>query len=398
MVMKEIGQFFYVLFIFERKIKQSLFVTSELVVRSPSYNLMFFLFPLSVLYQDNCPTNHERLVFTMQGDYFFENCLFSLSQSSPNKGGAIFTDQNNINLSLNSCTFYNCSSLDDGGAVYFRSSHGGTVDFCKVCIYQCFCAGDRCSYPFGYFFVDHLKNNSHRFISSSSKHLQTVNDYYYAIEDGYQYFENNNFTRNCFHAFVTLLTTNPTLSKVMMCNFVRNHAIFRGILHFDCGSYSIKSINVVNNTYEEEGQGVFFQSGVSNCVLTLSSFCMNNNTLFFLTDLSVLYIMDCEIEHNKLCLTNGNVSLSNCMISYGTSIMTKVFSVYSTYFCESDPMISAQPTNNNNSTNLYYLVMIICLIVLCVYFALNRTKNNQEMPLLHQPILTNQENLWNSRV
>jgi len=268
------------------------------------------------------------------GAFSFESCLFSCTRSNQNKGGAIGSEVSNISLSLNSCSFFNCSSIDNGGAIYIDSHNGGMVNFNKLCIYQCICVSKYNIYPNLYVCVDPNKNNSHKMISASSQMLTTTTEFCYGIEQGLITCENLNFSKNMFTHYVTINIFHPTSSRILFCDFESNFAQNNAALCFKGNQNSIKYINVVNNTQKANMGDMIHLEDQVKCYISNSSFCKNTCYLFGIQQSCSLLVEFSSIEHQSIWITSGSATITQCQVTYQVDIPTSVFPLYYTYYCD----------------------------------------------------------------
>jgi len=394
---------------------------------------MLYCFFIILLAKERCLNPDERF-YSNTGEYYFEGCLFVCTVSCKYKGGAICGEKNNISLSLYSCSFYNCSSSDNGGAIHIESPIGGDIQFNKICFFQCFCTGTNNNYPVGYMSVDEKKNNSHHYISTSSKYLNTLTSICYCVKKGIIEMGNLNFSKIMLTYQVTINPVYPTSSIISYSNFVGNYAAKSGFLYFLGNKNKISYLNVVNNTQTENKEGIVHLYGGSNCTITYSSFCKNNYSLFSVPTGCSLLVEFSSIEHQSIWIISGSATITQCQVTYQVDIPTSVFPLYYTYYCDegtpdqtplatisdtfqetpsntigctpnpSSTIASTQTATQSESTssnNHYaiYAIVSICLIGTCIYiYYMYFMEEDTDHQPLKEHLINESPFLWQSSI
>ena len=125
--------------------------------------LYFFHFILSL--NDTCINlidfNYDKNIYFNESNiYLIEECFYHRINSFEKSGGVMYFSNIYVLLSIKSSTFFNCSSLNSGGAIYFSTLiEGSFYSLYYICGYQCFSYGHQ---PFGAFST---LNSSHNDIS-----------------------------------------------------------------------------------------------------------------------------------------------------------------------------------------------------------------------------------------
>jgi len=242
-------------------------------------------------------------------DIDIEDCSFSRSAVYTDNGGiiAVWIEKT---LQIVSCSFYECSSTQMGGAIYY-SKTSATIN--KVCASQC--SADNCHFAL----------------------------FQCSIGSNIQYMSINQCSKQ--YTGTSPIQFGSGTSVISMINISNNKANYRS-----CASFiSITSLDASYCTFHDNRVGdsyCFFTTGTYGTFSYLN-FLENNSTndisiiYHGLTDLSMEY---CIFANNEGLLFNGffgKLTIAHCFISHSGSLVTNSVTI----------------SNNNSFTNkeTYYL-------------------------------------------
>ena len=282
-------------------------------------------------------TKSQRGYSSLSGYNILLNCYFERSTVYDLKGGIIFSENTNINLTITSCIFFKCSSYDHGGAIYIQTNLNSSLNLHKICASNCYTTAPTSFHTYGAVgqFIN-INFNSYSLINIS---------FFSCIKCSPQSIANIATDRSCYFqsGLLSQLNTNYSLN---VCQFAPG------------SGYSIsKDLYIQYNTiFNNSCYGnvcLYF----SNCVglLENSNFIKNNSPgpLF-----SVYHFQDnCQISiKNSMFFNNTNILFSNHP--------GNVLIILSSYIVHSDT-INYPNTQNfiniyTNTFNLYHLSTLIC--------------------------------------
>ena len=258
------------------------------------------------------------------------NLIFILLNSGNNNGGAININQNNLNFQLFYCSFFNCSSNLNGGAIYFDSNLGISKLFCIFGKYT-FSPSES------FFHISLISNNNNdnhcNFTSLSyssfdmnsrwcllnlyygNQIFNTYNGSYNKIGDhgaGPAFFYPNNSSliySTIFNCFSDILQGNVGLltnSIYENCNFINNSKSLNRYGYIDMNTNG-KNIHLKNFIFQNNIWTLFYaQKGsitIENCFFDFYSYAGNS-------PLIISYITNTLMNY-RIYFQNCNLILTN---------------------------------------------------------------------------------------
>lgn len=254
------------------------------------------------------------------------DCFFKRLSVLSESGGVICINGGSYNISVQFSTFYNCSSNQKGGAIFFVSLN---CNLRMICANKCY-AGTNYHFSLLKASIDCQID----YISLSSCSYQTKGNSPMALELGNQFMDNCNDSMNNAVQVSGIEITNPTSFLANYCTFSINNASQYVCIWFWNNPGKIKYSNI-NNNNSPSGHGIIYSYGgfpkMQYCI-----FDSNQNTLFS-TVSGLLEVSDCSISHIGLIFTYTPVTTSNSSIDKKPTYQIEFFS--SRYCIADNPII-----------------------------------------------------------
>lgn len=285
---------------------------------------------------------------------FIDNCFFSRSIMFAGHGGVIMFENYDVNLTIQSSTFYFCSVSSDfiGGALYLSSSTSQS-NLLNVCAVKC-----NAGSSFGHFARISTSNTlQNRVFYLSVSDCSDFDNGYHPISQyyGYQMFQYVNSSYNKAYMFTGVHIYQPNGFYCSYCTFSSCLARHSICVYFLGGSglRNMNNANIVNNS-SPQGNGVVYVTTYGEFSMEECVFSNNSNTLLFVLTGS-LAVSGSYINHYS-SITNGTISLNNIhYIEKGTHI----HSFYQTYVCNTFDY--RNPTKNSINPSVIFRSFIIIL-------------------------------------
>ena len=289
------------------------------------------------------------LEITTGGNYWIYECFFSFLDNRAIK----CSSTTEINVSIEFCTFYNCSILgQSGGAIYFNANNKGSIVMKSICGFGCFAAQDNFMYALAGKIVYLLDSSINRCFPKTSF---TLFHEPLSLRNGNQICSNNNISKNYGFKVSAIHPYNPIKCEITYCYVAQNHAYHSMTIRINGGSVDICKVNIFNNTNDDNSYGILHHhlgiSKISECNFHDNS-CVGGNliTVFF---------------------NSGTISLTSCYIKEGslksvshTSPLTTL-----TTFSQSAPRYECY--SNNPTVNIQRIIsnILIRIVILNLCFS-----------------------------
>ena len=277
----------------------------------------FFLIKIILNLKKNCISS--KLI---NQNININNCLISFIYSSGN-GGAIYINSSIYSLNINDTTFYQCiSTSGHGGAIYFEN--GFIIQLFRICALYCKSNSGN-HYQFAY-----LQTNNNQLldlISISKCYNNTVGYTTLFLIFGNQSLSNINISYNSNIAHSGISHVPSSILFSIYCTLYNNTVSFYNCIYLNSETGTISKSNIISNN--SPSYGVIFVDSVGNYILTECIFDKNQNVLLYIS---------------------GKLTLHNCFILSGSSIISGIVSnsiiykitnyyqhtIYSTFYCSNN--------------------------------------------------------------
>jgi len=313
---------------------------------------------------------------------FVSKCLYSDISNKDGKGGSLCLEMHQGDLYIEESTFFNCSSIEDGGAMYILLSGQHVFYLCYVCGAHCI-SGPSKQGQFGCFLSENKNESLIECISiaACSHHWEGKRSICFSILGGNQSISNLNCSSCRIHSISSLSIESTSFFSGEFLNIVDNYAeSHMGILLGGWQSApSISYMNCVRNC-SPLLCGILCASGGVKGYVSQSVFVDNDNTLFFTSRLSIMFISNSSVRHSDH-MTDGKIEL---IYMKPDSLPTIAFSHYSTYFCFAEaPIQIPVPTKAANNYYgkfiLYGTIIYVLSLLIIVRVVVRKTKRNIEL-------------------
>jgi len=265
---------------------------------------------------------------TTINDCTFENCKSSM------QGGAIYIYRTSINsLLMDSCLFIKCSSMT-GGALYISQSNTGSCVLSKICGYNCsvdqVSGGGTFLYSVG---TSSTKTTMELLtISKCSERLNGQGTLYsyqnYCETSQVNFSKNFNYRSSCIYSYYvygqfssyTSFVKNNSTSDYMLCFYLTisntNQYIYANIIE----NYSPNYLICKQDQYKQLS-------------FSYTVFLNNLGRLFYVSSSDYLYLKSCYIKHDNSFYTGSIPTTELCII---TASLTNTLAIthLSTIYCE----------------------------------------------------------------
>jgi len=297
------------------------------------------------------------------------NCVFLRMNTYFESGSVICCRNEHESLLFFCCTFCNCSSMLDGGAILISSSLG-TLDFRLICSYMCY-SSEECEGMFAY--------------TSVSRKTQT-NLEYITVSNPIPCF-GKTYQNGCFAMkFGSVYSIGLNCSNIMDASG-------------SCGRFSqLEQLVIIQSTFAKNTDLLRYSLGISmlsNCSVFQTNFVFNNpsSSLIHPSMVNIFSINECNFINNSknilfkigsftvfsgcfiIGILDGNISL----ISPQSSPNKLSLFHHLTYFCEEEnqyiPKWTSVPPQNN--VFKYYWVVLILMTLLTLFFGYTSLLNKK---------------------
>lgn len=271
-------------------------------------------------------------------DVLICNCLFGRSMQYSDDGGVIYLYTGAYKLDVSYSVFYNCSSLNRGGAIYTYNLINASVTM--VCAYRCFAVH---GYHFARLYSS--KNIVMRYLSISSCSYYPHGAYSISPTAGFQEYYENNCSLNYAMHYSDILFESPSTFASAYNSFCNNSVSEYICIFLSMIPGTIGYSNIINDL--SPSYGVVYINGGNPC-FDHCIFDMNKNTLFYVNSGS-LSISNSFIYHSGTFSTFSPVQTNNN--NSMTRIETYQMVFFASHYCHADnpimkqtPVITIDPT------------------------------------------------------
>ena len=172
--------------------------------------------------------------------------FFSLINKNTN-GGAIFINDKTVNIIIDYCTIFNCSSLYECGGIFSSTNSA---------ILRCLCLSLCSGQNYASLLTETNSAANNIFIFSTILQSLNNNGYTCSIKDGIQSVSYINSTKNYNQASAIMLYFARSLSTASYCSIINNREVNGQIFENSDGESSVSNFNIVNNTSLNGPNGV----------------------------------------------------------------------------------------------------------------------------------------------
>jgi len=282
-----------------------------------------------------CSLDDCRFEFADKGRaYYNENvdimgCFFIRIFAYSYAGGVICIDYEKVTFNITSSTFVNCSSSQNGGAIYCNLYLSSYLK--KICAYSCLCGPFNYGHRVGHFAsILALQNNylEHGSISTCSYMMRGV--FAFHMSEGNQSVSNTNCSMNRSIRKSGINLMNSKLSRCSFCTFSNNNVTEYGLIDLRYSTGQMMRVNIIHNM--NPNNHYILSSYESRVKLFDCVFDMNQGCLFYV-DSSLLEVSNCFIYHLGNITNSRTITLINNSF---TKMATHQFQFYKSNFCHAD--------------------------------------------------------------
>ena len=287
-----------------------------------------------------CPTS--RITNPANNNYFLNNCYFNSLTTQFNGGSISISLTTEIRICIENSIFFQSSSFENGGAIYFSCSNGMSA-LSNVCGNYCYTTNVD-THKRGQFCLISGSDSKTNQLSFVSVYKCAPNQLYFGycgqeIRNGISTTQNsNNSYGSHYHVqgFDFTYTTNLRLrfSSLVSSNPKKENSFTSICLNSHSGITEVEYCNFIKNYSPHNTRGIF-DSWVSGQIMV--SHCIysdNFGILFAGNGNSIITIKNSHIYHLSQ-MTSGNVNLLNNQ-NYENSILTYIIYHFKTHLCEAN--------------------------------------------------------------
>jgi len=233
-------------------------------------------------------------------------CYFSRTEVQNGNGGVVYLYNTNSQLQIYDSGFYNCSSLQRGGAVYSYISGYSNIE--RVCGYRCKSGVD------GYAnFIEIMSSNNINMRMTSCFKSSYFYTSYMSIyfSTGNQVIQSVNISESKNKYASTMSSWKASSLDCSNCHFVNNYASEHISIWLDGGKGTqvFSNNNFINNTQGQSTYGFMYIKDYGEYSLTNSVLDLNSHTLFVVVT-GRLTVSHCSIARYDT-FTTGVVTTNN---------------------------------------------------------------------------------------
>ena len=234
--------------------------------------------------------NINNLINLELNNNFYLIKFFFLNLNCNLNGGSIFfSSLNNFSIVIEYCNFFNCSSINEGGSIYFSCLNSNFV-LSKCCSYN--------SISFnGQFFVTLSQNQQiFNFLSiykSNNPNISSQN--IFVINNGYQYFQNSNISKNYLYNWASLYFFNSIKLNSIFNNIIETTSISWIGFWTRNGNFNNTKSNFIKNFQQDSRWGFIYLDTAT----TIFNDCIffNNSLFLFQVHSGTLTLNYCFIQN-----------------------------------------------------------------------------------------------------
>ena len=322
---------------------------------------MFKTILLNLCYFFNNLSISER-IYTNLTNINIDKCFFNRNNffqgdGTSNFGGIIYINDINCNLIISNTIFSKCTSIGDGGAIYFKSNSNGSSNLNKICSSECYTS----PYQWYQFALIHIVSSTNNNIINFTSITNCFNPLNLSlaslsIHSGIQIISSINSTFNNVHRYSGFISQNSNNFFCNFCSFSFNNVTDGRCIYFGDG------INEKDLTYSNFIQNICPTLGLiyvyNNNYNILNSIFIKNEIILFYGHFGYLDIINCIIFHNinNYYLGSVNLNINNSF----TLINTYAFTYFSTFKC-----FANLPLNKIITLNKFNLFNRIFSLLIC---------------------------------
>jgi len=307
--------FFYFIFVHQKMVESS-FASKYINYKPNIFRIMDFsknkeIFTILTCKNENIDLGRSYAEESIN----ISMCFFSRLNCYQDYGGVIYVNCPSQSMNVSNSMFYNCSSVNQGGAIWFSSTNSILK---MLCVHGC--SSQR--YLFSMILCVNINEIDFLSVSSCSLSSGLITMW---LECGNQKMGNSNNSMNYVHEYSGVIINSPNSFASNYCTFSNNHVEHYICIYFYRNTGTMSFSNIVHNNSPVLGV-VYLENGGSykmmNCI-----FDMNQNCLFYTVSSNL------EIYHsfiNQIGITSSNNN--NSLMKFGTYHI----SFYSSHYCHSD--------------------------------------------------------------
>ena len=306
-----------------------------------------FLF-FSIECQDSSVLNSSnRLYFNLETSII--NCFFSRTVLYSGSGGIIYIYNQNFNLQINECIFFQCGSTGSGGSIYYDCLNFFTnYSIKKTCGSECNCG----SGGNGAFSISRSNGFNNIFSSSIRKCSSNgFGEYSILLTHGSQNINSLNNSLNFCNRYSSLGVINPTQFQLNFSTISNN--IVNYYVCFELRGLTLNGLlrycNILNNN--SPSYGVCYITSNSIYLFQYFIFKDNSNILFYVENGCLLKIEHSSIHHS-ISIGNTISTLNVSFLNQNTLLIPHLF----TFNCFAN--IPLKNSINITLSNFYFFQFI----------------------------------------
>ena len=233
-------------------------------------------------------------------------------------------------LNINECIFFRCISTGEGGAIFFYCQIDNSAIYLnKICANECYC---NISSQFGLFRIQNniLFNNFLNLISITKCGISEIGITSLRITYGNQSLNYLNSTNNYCRTVSSLFIDTPNKFIGKYC-LIKNNKSFQSTIYLHIWKEELNIIrkllyfNVIQNY--SPNLGVVITAGYGSYNISHSNFILNQNILFFIQNISILFLDNSFVDNN---LYNGTLITNNLL----NNLINLNMNYFTTIYCE----------------------------------------------------------------
>ena len=183
----------------------------------------------------------KSVFFSSMNEINILNIVFSCLNNKNTNGGAVFIQDDSIDVIIDYCTIFKCSSSFQGGGIFSNSNKA--LLRC-LCLSYCTCFDNFIS-----LISEANSESANTFIYSTIFKSTSTKPYTCSIKDGIQSISYINSTCNADEASGLMIYFSKTSSQSSYCSLINNQANNGQILeNSDSLSSSMSNYNIINNS------------------------------------------------------------------------------------------------------------------------------------------------------
>ena len=246
-----------------------------------------------ICYDSSLLNTSLRCYNNIEYNFFLNYCFFQRLNTFNNYGGVIYLLNTPTNLSIIESTFYNCSSLYSGGAIYFHCGIAYARNYLyKICAYQCFTLNYE--YQFGLFLMEGNKNNTLEFLSiTKCQHEYRCSRSFYVNSRVKLTSINSSYNKGNYES---ILYFHGNIITSKYCDFFNNSVQIHTCLYLQGSGSELSILHSINFISNFSPQYSLLYVGYQSFTFNNCIFQYNYNNLFR-ADSAPILIVNSVINH-----------------------------------------------------------------------------------------------------